>query len=53
MGGGSYDIYRATGELPDPTWPPLSFAELVQIAFKDRFIDSPSHPVLRELRGER
>ena len=37
----------------EPTWPELSFSELLQLAFKDRAITSLDHPVLMRLRGER
>jgi len=49
---GLYDVYTATGDLGDPVWPDIGFNELVRIAFRDRFIDSLAHPVLRQLRGE-
>jgi hypothetical protein len=49
---GAYEVYRATGALPEPEWPTQSFPDLLRIAFKDRYIDSPDHPVLRKLRGE-
>jgi hypothetical protein len=48
---GHYSHVEATGDLPDPKWPELSFSEIVKIAFKDRFIDSADHTVLRQLRG--
>jgi hypothetical protein len=38
--------------LPPPTWPELSFGELLKIAFKSRYIDTLDHPVLLKLRGE-
>jgi hypothetical protein len=47
-----YDVSEATGNLPDPEWPDLSFEEMLTIAFKDRYIDSLEHPVIRRLRGE-
>jgi hypothetical protein len=49
---GGYEVAIATGQLTEPTWPELSFAQLLKIAFKDKFINDPSHPVLRRLRGE-
>lgn len=52
MALGAYDVFEATGELPEPTWPETSFAELLRVAFKGRLIDSLDHPVLRRLRGE-
>ena len=52
MSLGGYDVFEATGELSLPEWPTLTFQELLRLAFKDRYIDSPQHPVLRRLRGE-
>jgi hypothetical protein len=52
MGAGMYDTYEAAGELSEPTWPELSLAELLKLAFRDRFIETVDHPVLRAIRGE-
>lgn len=50
---GAYDIYQPLGNLPDPEWPEdYSFNDLIKIAFKEKFINSPEHPVLKALRGE-
>ena len=49
---GGYDVLKAVANLPDPEWPDISFDELLRIAFRDRLIESPDHPVLRRLRGE-
>jgi hypothetical protein len=48
---GAYEIFSATGVLQDPTWPELSFNELLRIAFRDRVIDNVDHPVVKRLRG--
>lgn len=52
MAAGAYDVFRAKGDFGDPTWPDMSFDDIVRIAFRERFIDSLDHPILRELRGE-
>jgi hypothetical protein len=52
MSLGAYEVFEATGTLPEPTWPEVSFRELLKVAFKDHLIDSLLHPVLRRLRGE-
>jgi hypothetical protein len=52
MALGAYEVYAAEGNLPDPEWPALSFAELLKIAVKDRLIRERDHPVMRKLRGE-
>lgn len=51
-GLGAYDVFQATGNLPEPEWPTVPFKELLRVAFKDRLIDDLNHPVLRKLRGE-
>ena len=52
MSLGAYEIYEALGKLSDPEWPDESMDEIVRIAFRNSFIDSYDHPVLRRLRGE-
>ncbi len=51
MGAGAYDVFEACGELPEPTWPELSFQEILKLCFKDRFIQSVDHPAIKALRG--
>lgn len=53
MSLGGYQITQATAlDLPDPTWPDMTFQEVMRTAFKDRLIGSNDHPVMRALRGE-
>lgn len=52
MSLGAYEVYEASGSLGDPEWPDMPLNELLRIAFKDRYIDSLEHPVLKRLRGE-
>ena len=52
MNLGGYEVYEATGNLPEPEWSDKSFKELLEIAFKDRYIDDIDHVVLKRLRGE-
>jgi len=52
MSAGSYAVFKATGNLPEPEWTDLKLAELLKIAFKSRFIDSMDHPFLQELFGQ-
>jgi hypothetical protein len=47
---GLYSVYVATAPVSDPTWPELSFQEVINIAFKDKVITSMDHPVVRRLR---
>ena len=48
---GAYELFEATGQLPEPEWPDLPFKELLRIAFRDRLIDRPDHPAVLRLRG--
>jgi hypothetical protein len=52
MALGAYEVWPATGQLGEPQWPSTPFTELLRVAFKERYIDSLNHPVLRRLRGE-
>jgi hypothetical protein len=52
MGLRAYDVYEAPSFSDAPVWPALDFPALLKIAFKERFIRSWDHPVLRRLRGE-
>ena len=49
---GAYQVYEASYNQNDPTWDVPSLSELLRIAFKDKFINSDDHPILRRLRGE-
>ena len=51
MAVGGYDMLVAEAMLAEPEWPETSFPELVQIAFRERLIQSPDHPVLKRLLG--
>lgn len=52
MPAGLYDTFEASAESSEPEWPDLSMSEILRRAFKDRFIRSLDHPVLKQLRGE-
>ena len=52
MSSNSYEVFLATGALADPVWPSQTMRQLLEIAFRDRVIESPDHPILRKLRGE-
>jgi hypothetical protein len=50
---GGYDIEEPGAVLPEPEWPEeLTLARAIELAFRDRLIDTPDHPVLRQLRGQ-
>jgi hypothetical protein len=48
----AYEIFRAAGAIPDPDWPDLSLREILKIAFRDYYIDTPDHAVIKRLRGQ-
>lgn len=48
---GAYEIYQAAGNLSEPEWPDLTLQEILEIAFKGRYIDSLDHVVLQRLSG--
>ena len=52
MSLGAYELFEATGNLPDPVWPEHSFQEILQIAFRGRVVDSPEHPLVLKLQGQ-
>jgi hypothetical protein len=52
MSLGAYEIYQATGDLPEPEWPDVTFDEIIRIAFGGRFIDRVDHLVVQRLRGQ-
>lgn len=52
MSLGAYEIYQASGSLPEPEWPDMDFSKILETAFKGRFITDLDHPALRRLRGE-
>jgi hypothetical protein len=49
---GAYEIYEAAGDLADPVWPDVSFQKIMDIAFKDHYIDSVDDPVIKRLLGQ-
>jgi hypothetical protein len=49
---GAYDIMLARGDLGDPQWPDHPFQDLIELAFRDKVIDSMGHAVVREIHGE-
>ena len=51
MSLGAYEVFTATGDIPEPDWPELSFEEILKIAFKGRYIDTMDHSVVKALLG--
>jgi len=48
---GAYEMSVAISVMSEPEWPEVSFQEIVRLAFRDRFITSLDHPVIKRLRG--
>lgn len=53
QGLGAYEVRLPMAKLPEPEWPekPANMLEALEIAFKDKSIESEDHPVLNRLRG--
>jgi hypothetical protein len=49
---GAYEVIPASAQFPEPEWPDIGFGKILEIAFRDKFIRTVDHPVLRRLRGE-
>jgi hypothetical protein len=49
-----YEFTEAHSEYaPAPVWPDYPFEEIVELAYKERIIDSEKHPVYLELIGKK
>jgi hypothetical protein len=48
---GAYRVATSTAPFSPPTWPEMSFQEIVKVAFRDRFIQDADHPIVKRLRG--
>ncbi len=51
MSLGAYEVFEATGQIPEPEWPAESFETLLGVAFRGSYIQSLDHAVVRRLRG--
>lgn len=51
MSLGAYEIFEAVNKFPEPEWPEIELRDILNIAFRDRMIDSLDHPVIQKLRG--
>lgn len=54
MSAGCYEILEAVAKLPEPEWPieELTFQRMVELAFKDFYVDSLDHPLIMRLTGQ-
>jgi hypothetical protein len=46
-----YDLIVTRGNIPDPVWPDMSMEDLLQIAFKNKYVDREDHPLFDKLWG--
>ncbi len=47
----AYDVLIATGNLPEPVWPETTMKELIVVGFRDKIINSETHPVVLAMLG--
>jgi hypothetical protein len=47
----AYETFEAIGDIPEPIWPELVFEEILKIAFRERLVDRPDHPLVQRLQG--
>jgi len=48
---GAYEIFQGDETLSEPQWPDETIEEILDVAFRGRFIGDPEHPVLKRLQG--
>ena len=48
---GAYSVIEYEGPPIEPAWPKESFLDLLKLAFKNKIIDRPDHPMVLRLRG--
>jgi len=51
---GGYDSWTPESKMAEPEWPspPNTLKEMLAIAFKGRYINTPDHPIINQLRGK-
>jgi hypothetical protein len=47
---GTYRVWEAKAVLDEPRWPNLTFKEILRLAFQERRISSPDHPIVKRLQ---
>ena len=54
MSAGCYELSEATGKLPEPEFPTkeLTFKKMLELAFRDFYVDNLEHPLVRHLSGQ-
>jgi hypothetical protein len=52
MSSNGYLLESPMTSPADPTWPSMTFTEILEKAFGSRYIDSLQHPLIKKLRGD-
>ena len=52
MHNSSYDLFSASGDIPDPVWTDKTMSELLKIAFAGFIVTDANHPIVKQLLGE-
>lgn len=49
-----YSILKAVADIPDPIWPvgELSFKQMLELGFRDFYVDTLDHPLVDRLMGK-
>ena len=47
----AYKVRVAEGDIPEPNWPNLALKEILKLAFKDCYIQTIDHPIVKKLKG--
>jgi len=50
---GAYETTVAPGNIPEPVWPDITFAEMMTIGFRNKVITDLNHQLIDEKRGLR
>jgi hypothetical protein len=52
MSSNGYLLEFPMVDPPQPSWPPMTFTQILETAFGERYIDSLNHPLIKKLRGD-
>jgi len=50
-GRGRYEHFVAEASLPEPAWPSMTFEDVLNVTFRDKYIGALDHYVVRQRRG--
>lgn len=49
---GSYEVFEALGNLPEPNWPELTMDAILEKAFLGKVVTDEHHPIVQALLGK-